>query len=231
MPEIHCRVLAGCLAVAVGTALSMPLAASAQEQSAAAAAAAVRKAPFSKVFTVGKAAFVKDKDYNPSEPNIQFFSLWIDAPAQKAFEVAVRYCVPEQDVSGDQAFLAEMVLLDGSRPLVRISRVLDTQRAREKQARPARYNPPVVVGGLYGGFYGGYVVDPGSYFPEIKCSAGSTRFDLAALKKQIAGLPNRTLKVQLLFSNGVEQGWQLGGATVQALKQLPGIKKFAAPPA
>lgn len=68
--------------------------------------------------------------------------------------------------------------------------------------------------------------NPGSYTPAIDCSAGTTRFDLAPVLDKIAALPNRTLQVQLLFSNGSVQNWQLGGKTVQALKSLPELKKL-----
>jgi hypothetical protein len=52
-----------------------------------------------------------------------------------------------------------------------------------------------------------------------------SRFDISQLTDQIAQLPNKTLQVQLLFSNGETKNWQLGGGTVQALKDLLAIRQ------
>ncbi|MBC8123006.1 MAG: hypothetical protein H7Y22_14350 [Gemmatimonadaceae bacterium] len=199
-------------------------------QTPAEAAAAVRSGPFSQLFNVGSVYVVKDKDFDPAEPKIRFGSVWIDHPNQGALEVAVRYCVPEADIAQEGASLAEMTLLDNQNPLVKITKVVSTSSASETQVRAPQYTPPVVIApyitpytGLWGG---GYVADPGSYTPAIDCSAGATRFDLAPVISKIASLPNRTLQVQLLFSNGSVQNWQLGSKTVQALKSLPEIKRL-----
>jgi len=195
------------------------------------AAVAVRNAPYSQTFRVGSTYLVKDRDYNPAEPKIQFSSLWVDEPSRRALEVAVRYCVPDDDIAFENAALTELVLLDGNRPLTRLTKLVAAQPAQQKLVRPPRYYPPVVVGPYgYGpyGFWGGYVASPGSYFPAVDCSAGASRFDLSGVRASLARLPNRTLKVKLLFDNGAVQNWQLGSGTVQALKRLPSIGRIVA---
>jgi hypothetical protein len=199
------------------------------------AAVQVRNGPFSQLFRVGPAYVVKDKDYNPSEPQIRFASLWIDVPSRKALEVAVGYCVPETDIATENAALTEMVLLDADRPLVHITRLLAARDAQQKVVRQPRYVPPTVVGPLgygfgrpYGFWGGGYVADPGTFLPAVECSAGSSRFDLTPVRRVLARLSARTLKVQLLFNNGAVQNWQLGAGTVAALKQLPSLRRLAA---
>ncbi|AGY58815.1 hypothetical protein [Gloeobacter kilaueensis] len=182
-------------------------------------AVAVKAAPYSKLFTVGSVSFVKDKDFNASQPKLRFSSLWIDVPGQDILEVGVRYCVGDTDIASQGAYLAQVNLLDGSQLLVRIKKIVSTTPAQDRQIQAARYIPPT-----YGfGFWGGWIADPGTYFPSEDCSTGSTRFDLVPVKQALAALPNRTLNVQLLYNNGTVQNWQLGGGTVQALKQLPDL--------
>ncbi|MBW4696341.1 MAG: hypothetical protein KME03_00330 [Aphanocapsa lilacina HA4352-LM1] len=220
-PALACAAILSC-AIETRTVLAQP---TATEE-----AVATRNGPFSQMFTVGPAYLVKDKDFNPSQPKLRFSSLWVDIPTQNVLEVAVRYCVEERDIANEQATLTEMILLDANQPRVRITQVLAAKRARQVEVSPPRYIPPAVVGpvgfGPYGGFWGGYIADPGTYFPEVDCSTGSTRFDLTPVKMAIAQLPNRTLQVQLLYNTGSVQNWQLGGGTVQALKQLPDLAKL-----
>ena len=69
-------------------------------------------------------------------------------------------------------------------------------------------------------------VDPyGIRLPTVTCNAGSNQFDLTKLASAIAQLPNRTLQVKLVFSNGEIQNWHLGKATVQAIKNLLAIRQ------
>lgn len=196
------------------------------QQTAAEASAAIRGGPFSQLFNVGSVYVVKDKDFDPDQSKIRFGSLWIDHPDTGALEVAVRYCLPAMDIAQEGASLAEMILLDDKNSLVKITKVVSAKPAIETQIQAPQYIPPVLLTPYDGLWGGGYITNPASYTPEVDCSAGTTRFDLAPVVSKIASLPDRTLQVQLLFSNGSVQNWQLGSKTVTALKSLPEIKKL-----
>ncbi|MFQ4141899.1 hypothetical protein [Chlorogloeopsis sp. ULAP02] len=53
---------------------------------------------------------------------------------------------------------------------------------------------------------------------------------MTPVKDAIARLPNKNLKVQLLFNNGISQNWRLGSKTIEELKKLPTIKQSLGQP-
>jgi hypothetical protein len=171
---------------------------------------AVLKAPFSRVFTVGSVHMVKDRDYNPSAGKIQFSSLWIDAPEQNLTELAVHYCARGETAAGAQ--LQGISLHHREQAVAHIDRVITAEPAQFIEAYP---------GHMGGGF------SPQS--PSIGCSAGSARFDLAAMRTALASLPAHTLQVRLHFNNGATHNWHLGAGTVEAIKKLPKLDQSSAP--
>jgi hypothetical protein len=188
----------------------------------------IKKAPFSKVFFTGSDYAVKDKDYKSSEPSIGFFSLWSKNPTNKRLQVAVQYCLPAHPLSESRPHLSAMTILDNNQPIVTINQGVGENRAQLRVVQPGYYTPP-----LYPSFYGEDPFDDPfwkplerefDYVPAVTCSAGSNRFDLTKIAGAIAQLPNRTLQVKLVFSNGEIQNWHLGKKTVQAIKDLLTIR-------
>ena len=197
--------------------------------------AAIWEAPFSELFTVetadnATAYGVKDKDYDPGEPEIGFFSLWGDVPDRDRLQVAVKYCFPNRDIARSNAYLAEIILLDGADPLVTIDQELALTRAQMSEIQPAQYVRTYYgASHFYDPFWNPYYLSPSSlpatYIPAIECSLGGARFDLMPVKDAIARFPNKRLKVKLIFSNGLVENWHLGRGTVKALKELPTIRQ------
>ncbi len=192
-------------------------------------AISIKQAPYSQVFFTGSIYAVKDKDYESSEPSVGFFSLWSENPTNKRLQVAVQYCLPTHSVAGSGAHLTAITLLDKNQPLVIINQGVRENPARLRLVKPGYYIP------FYDSFYA--IQDPFDdpfrnplerdldYIPAVTCSAGSNSFDLTKLAGGLAQLPNQTLQVKLVFSNGEIQKWHLGKGTVQAIKDLLAIRQ------
>ena len=197
--------------------------------------AAIWEAPFSEVFTVQNAdndtAYgVKDKDYSPREPQIGFFSLWGDVPAQNRLQVAAKYCFPNREIAQSNAYLAEIVLLDDGEPLVTIDQEIVLTRAEVSEIQPAQYVRTYYGSNhFYDPFWNPYYLSPPSisatYVPAIECSLGGARFDLMPVRDALAQLPDKRLQIKLIFNNGLVENWHLGRGTVRALKELPTIRQ------
>jgi len=197
------------------------------------ALAEIREAPFSELFDIGESvAFaVKDQDYNAAQPDIGFFSLWGDVPARDALGVAVKYCFEDLSLAAAEAELVEMKLLDGDTELVTIDQVRASQAAYRNQVQAPRqsnvytsfYYDPWYDPFYYSPFRIGVTTAAPTYIPGVDCSTGTTLFDLTPVQAELAALPEQTLQVRLLFSNGSTEYWELGGGTVRELKRLPTI--------
>lgn len=198
---------------------------------------AIREARFSELFTVtlenGATGYgVKDKDYSTRHKKVGFYSLWGDVPEENVLQVAMFYCFRDRALANSE--LEKVILLNRDRPLVTLEQKEVAAQTRTLETSPARYerimygNPfyDPFWGSLYwgGGYYGYY---RNVYIPASQCSAGGGRFDLLPVKEAIARLPNKTLKVQLVFSNGMVENWRLGKKTVRQLKNLPTLKSVA----
>lgn len=218
-----------------GVAILQLHAVSAQPQISPSVLAEIRQAPFSQLFKIqsgsATAYAVKDKDYNSKQPAIGFFSLWGEVPDQQRLEAYVLYCLPNQGIATSGTHLTEIVLLENGKELVRINQILGARAAQEREVQPGQYIPGTFFADpFYIGFWDpfapgiGYVAPV--YIQPVACSAGGTRFDLSPVKQQIARLPNQTLDVKLMFSNGMTDTWKLGGGTVKAIKGLPTIQKL-----
>ncbi len=192
-------------------------------------AISIKQAPYSQVFFTGSIYAVKDKDYESSEPSVGFFSLWSKNPTNNRLQVAVQYCLPTHALAGSGAHLTGMTLLDKKQPLVTINQGVRENTAQLRLVKPGYYIP------FYDSFYA--IEDPFDdpfrnplerdldYIPAVTCSAGSNKFDLTKLAGALAQLPNQTLQVKLVFSNGQIQNWHLGKGTVQAIKDLLAIRQ------
>lgn len=195
--------------------------------------AEIREAPFSELFTVadGAAFGVKDKDYNPSEPTIGVFSLWADIPERDRTELVMKYCVENTAMARSSASLVEVSLLEGDETLVTIDDLIEAGTAQINQVQPPRtsgvgttvYYDPFYNPYFYSPFSFGLSYSPTIQLPAVDCSAGLSRFDLAPLRSTLAQLPNATLRMRLLFSDGNTEYWQLGGETVRAIQQMPSV--------
>jgi hypothetical protein len=225
--------------VIVGT-ITFDLSASAQEpdpdfsvQLLPSVLAEIREAPFSELFTVadGKGYAVKDQDYLASEPYMGFFSLWANVPDRDILGVAVRYCFEDTALAQADAELVQMTLSEGETPLVTIDTLIKTEPAELNEIRPPQqtnvstsfYYDPFYDPFYYSPFSFGVSYSPSTYIPGVECSEGSAIFDLTPVQAAIATLPDTTLQVRLLFSNGATEYWQLGGGTVSELKNLPSL--------
>jgi hypothetical protein len=195
--------------------------------------AAIREAPFSEVFTLttpraGQAFAIKDQDYQPSNNEIGVFSLWADAPDVDLLQVAIRYCLPDEAIARDAAQLVQVDLrLDGE-TLVTIDQPAVSTNSTLYEVRPAQqatyYYSSTFNDPFWNPYYYSTPYQSSTYLPEVNCSLGGSRLDLKPVKDAIAALPNQTLEMRLLFSNGMTSNWHLGGGTVSALKQLPTIQ-------
>ncbi|MEM9120126.1 MAG: hypothetical protein AAGD09_19905 [Cyanobacteria bacterium P01_F01_bin.56] len=193
----------------------------------------IREAPFSELFDIGdgEAYAIKDQDYNPAQPDIGFFSLWGDVPAKEKLGVAVRYCFGDTSLARAGAELVEMKLMDGDTELVTIDQVIVSRASYLNEVQPPRqsnvhasfYYDPWYDPFYYSPFRIGISAAPPTYIPGVDCSAGAALFDLTPVESAIAALPEQTLQVRLLFSNGSTEYWHLGGGTVSELKSLPTI--------
>lgn len=197
--------------------------------------AEIREAPFSQVFSVGdEVAFgIKDQDYTPAEPTIGVFSLWADVPAWERLQMVMKYCVQNTDMAQASASLVEVKLLDGETPVAVINQVVESSHAQLSQVQPPRTSN-VGTSLYYSPFYDPYYSSPFSFgvsysptvqLPAVDCSAGVSRFDLMPVKADLAQLPDTTLTMRLLFSDGNTEYWQLGSGTVRAIKQLPSVSQ------
>ncbi len=196
-----------------------------------AALAEIREAPFSEVFDIGDArAFaIKDQDYNPSEPDIGFFSLWADVPELDRFALVVKYCFDDTSLAQANAELVSVTLSDGDTQLVTIDQVIESRPSYLNEVRPPRrsnvstsfYYNPFYDPYYYSPFRFGLSYAPPTYIPGVECSMGLAFFDLMPVQDEIATLPDTTLNARLLFSDGKTENWRLGSGTVRALKTLP----------
>lgn len=193
----------------------------------------IREAPFSELFTVSSAYAVKDRDYKASQSQIGFFSLWADIPERDFLQVAVQYCLQDQNIADSNTYLAEIILMDGDRPVVTIDKAIKERVAQAKTVQPGRYQTTYfVTSPFYDPYWApswnNYGYARASYLPPVECSFGRSRFDLTPVIEAIAQLPNKTLNVKLLFNNGMTEKWRLGSQTVEVLKQFPTIKESTA---
>jgi hypothetical protein len=193
----------------------------------------IREAPFSELFTVGSAQAVKDRDYKASQSEIGFFSLWADIPERDFLQVAVQYCLTDRKIADSNAYLAEIILMDGDRELVTIDKAIKERVAQSKTVESGEYVPTtfLVTNPYYDSFWApswnSYGYATASYIPPVECSFGRSRFDLTPVKEAIAQLPNKTLDVKLLFNNGMSEKWRLGSKTVEVLMEFPTIENVS----
>ncbi|MEL6555656.1 MAG: hypothetical protein AAFQ63_19670 [Cyanobacteria bacterium J06621_11] len=201
--------------------------------------ATIREAPFSEVFTIeipdnepGYA--IKDKDYNPNYKSVGLYTLWGDIPVLDMLQVSVFYCFRNPALANAQ--LEKMTLLDGDQELVTIDQKIVTTETEDVEVTPEHYETDPFFTDPFdspywgGGYYGlGRSPFPtrtvrSVYVPAENCSVGGGRFDLAPVRSEIAQLPNKTLDVRLLFSNGRTERWRLGGGTVEQMKTFPTLQ-------
>jgi hypothetical protein len=194
--------------------------------------AAIQEAPFSEVFTVttvtGEVGYgVKDQDFDPTYDLVGFYSLWADAPEQDLLQVAVMYCILDPELEG--AELESITLLDGDNTLVTLDKKVAGTDTQEFEVAPQQfvttYADPYYSPYWGSAYYGlGGSTYTTTYVPAVDCSLGGARFDLLSVQAEIARLPETTLDVELLFSNGQTEMWRLGQGTVEALKMLPSLQ-------
>jgi len=218
---------------AMGGGLATPVLAQTDLEIPPAVLAEIREAGFSEVFSLadGAAFGVKDQDYRASEPTVGVFSLWADVPVWERLELAMKYCVENTEIARNSAQLVEVGLQDGDTTLVTIDAVVETSSASLNQVQPPRttgagaslYYNPFSDPYYNSAFRFGLSYSPTVRLPGVDCSAGVARFDLNPVSTAIATLPDTTLTLRLLFSDGNTEYWQLGGGTVRALKQLPSV--------
>lgn len=196
--------------------------------------AAIREAPFSEMFSVstpnaGQAFAIKDQDFQGSNPQIGVVSLWADAPDIDLLQVALRYCLPDEAIARTDAHLVEVELRLNGQTLVTIDQPAVSTDASLYEVEPERYvTTTVYPSTFYDPFWNPYSYSTpyytSTYSPAVNCSLGGSRLDLNPVRAELAALPNETLDMRLLFSNGMTSNWRLGRGTVSALKQLPSIQ-------
>ncbi|MBW4540423.1 MAG: hypothetical protein KME43_14950 [Myxacorys chilensis ATA2-1-KO14] len=195
-------------------------------------ATSIQQAPYSQVFYTGSVYAVKDRDYKASNPKLGFFSVWSKNPANNDLRVSVHYCLKDQALSESGSDLTRMKLLNNRQSLLTINQVIAEKPVYEKEISPGYYEQPNFEAFdwfddpfswdlPYDGDFDSFAP---VYSSPAFCNAGFTQFEISSLKNEIAQLPNQTLQVQLSFSNGETQTWQLGQGTVQALKKLATIR-------
>ncbi|MFB2877572.1 hypothetical protein [Floridanema aerugineum] len=186
-----------------------------------------KKAPYSKIFTIGPAYLIKDRDYKAGASEVGVFDTWINIPNQNRLQLNVNYCVNKEDIANTGAYLTDVVLLDANnKPIVVINQFIKTSVSQTTQVIPGQYIP----GAYYTDpFYDPFGYDWGFgapiYFPPVDCSMGFARFDLMPVAKQLANLPNQTIKAKLIFNNGLSYNWAIGSGTVSQIKLLPTVNK------
>ncbi|MBD2520732.1 hypothetical protein H6G93_38520 [Nostoc sp. FACHB-973] len=193
--------------------------------------ASISQAPYSQLVFTGSVYAVKDKDYNPGNSSIGFFSVWSKNPVNKDLQVGVRYRLQDKYLGEPSTYLTGMTIMNHNQPLLTINQVIKEARTKKETLRPGYYDPNYVATDpfwsdpfLYPSFDD---FDNGLsfYVPPSHDYTGFTRFDISRLTGAIAQLPNETLDVQLTFNNGETEHWRLGKNTVQALKQLIAINQ------
>ena len=195
----------------------------------------IREAPYSEMFTInttksGLAYGVKERDYQGSNDSIGVYSLWADAPEADLLLVAILYCLPDEAIARSNAHLVSIELSADGKSLVTIDQPAVSTQSTLNEVTPAQQ----VSSYYYSNYYydpfwsPGYFGSPyrtSTYIPAVNCSYGGSRLDLSPVKNAIASLPNQSLDLELLFSNGMTAKWRLGQHTVAALKELPSIQR------
>ncbi len=198
--------------------------------------AAIREAPFSEQFIIPaqdgiEVQAVKDKDFDPDYDGVGFYSLWGSVPEYDVFQASVFYCFRNPSLVG--AELEKVTLMDDDEVLLTMDQRFVTTAAENVEVSPERYETIQYSDPFYDPFWGGWgrypyggtfaprVTTRTVYFPAVDCSVGGGRFDLATVRDQIPTLPDKTLDVRLLFSNGVVETWRLGRGTVREIRALP----------
>ncbi|MEM9538443.1 MAG: hypothetical protein AAGA60_02910 [Cyanobacteria bacterium P01_E01_bin.42] len=194
----------------------------------------IRKAPYSQLFSLTldesiTGYGVKDRDFNARYNDVGFYSFWGDIPEQNFLQAAVFYCFRNPDLVG--ATLEKAILMAGDRPLVTLEQKAIATPAQTVEVVPERYEP--IADPFYDPFWEPIYHRRGHWYNQrirtirvsaVECSMGGTRFDLLPVKAAIAQLPEETLEVQLIFSNGLVENWRLGRKTVEQLKNLPTLR-------
>lgn len=200
--------------------------------------AEIREAPYSEIFTLedidGSLAYaVKDRDYEPGNQDISIITLWGDIPEENVLQLIVRYCLNNRDLSTEEAHLAEFIVADGDQVLFKLDHeIAGTVATRRELSAPQfvpRYYSDPFYDPYWNPFYFQYSYSSASYIPPVECSFGGSRFDLTEVSEAIAQLPEKTLDIRLVFSNGIVENWRLGKKTIQQLKQLPSIQAVQSP--
>ncbi|AGY59833.1 hypothetical protein [Gloeobacter kilaueensis] len=196
---------------------------------------------YSQLLASGTAYVIRDKDYNPQQPQSGFFTTWIyNARAAAPLQVRANFCVPEKSIAdAPPAQLENIDLLDSGKLLVRIDKSLAATPANVRVVQPGYYTGGSRIGPVYDGFaywggrpywrspyWGGYAYDytPPLYHPPVSCATGSAAFDLQSEIPALTKLPEKTLAVRLQFSDGETSNWHLGADTVRELKRLIAIR-------
>ncbi|MBD2681323.1 MULTISPECIES: hypothetical protein [Nostoc] len=188
----------------------------------------IAQAPYSKLFFTGSVYAVKDKDYNPSNSSLGFFSVWSKNPVNNDIQVSVRYHLQDKYLREPGTYLTGMTILNHNQPLLKINQVIKETHTKKEALHPSYYQTAMFATDPFWiesdpFFYPTYY-DWG-YVPPSHDYTGFTRFDISRLASAIAQLPNQKLDVQLKFNNGETEHWRLGQGTVQALKQLVEINQ------
>jgi len=194
--------------------------------------AEIRKAPFSELFVLenvnGEQAYaVKDKDYLGRNNELSVITLWGSVPAKNVLQVIVRYCLPNSDIASEEAHLTQLIIADGDQVLFTLNQEIAGSSASVREVTPSQSVPVYFADPFYDSymnpFYYQHSYASATYIPPVECSFGGSRFDLNPVKEAIAQLPDKTLDMRLVFSNGIVENWQLGKKTVEQIKQLPSI--------
>jgi hypothetical protein len=202
-------------------------------------ATSIRKAPYQQVFYTGSIYAVRDHNYKLSEPKIGVSTLWSKNPANGSLSLGVRYCVQDDTLADSTASLTKVLLLAQNQPLITIARPIKVTPSYERIVRDPNtsaelgfwepfsfWNGDDFWGGIDDAFWNGNPAwNDTTSFPDVTCSAGSSRFSIAPLADTIAQLPSQTLQMKLIFSNGASSQWKLEKKTVQALKTLLSIRQ------
>ncbi len=193
----------------------------------------IRNAPFSQVFALenvngDRAYAVKDRDFRGSNSDFSVITLWGDIPEQNILQLIVRYCLPNLTLGREQAYLSELMIIDGDKVLLTLNQEIARTRANPRQLStsefvPTFFNDPFSDPFL-NPFYFQHSSFPASVAP-VQCSFGGNRFDLTEFTDLISQFPEKTLTLRLIFSNGVVENWRLGRRTVQQIKQLPSLSR------
>ncbi|HEY9801617.1 MAG TPA: hypothetical protein V6D25_14770 [Leptolyngbyaceae cyanobacterium] len=176
---------------------------------------------------------MKDKDYDPINSSLGFFSVWSKNPVNNEIQVAVNYHLQDKYLQEPDTYLTAMTILNQNQPVLTINQVVKEAHTQKETLNPGHYettgfaSDPFWIESdpfLYPTYYD-WDDEPSIYVPPTQDYTGFTRFDISRLAGAIAQLPNKTLDVQLTFNNGETEHWRLGQGTVQALKQLVEINQ------